>query len=50
MIIDTKWYNSEADNSGENLKIGINNSEIGKSVLYEMAFKESKDYKDYEIY
>ena len=50
LIIDTKWYNNEADNSGENLKIGINNSEIGKSVLYEMAFKESKDYKDYEIY
>lgn len=50
LIIDTKWYNSEADNSGENLKIGINNSEIGKSVLYGMAFKESKDYKDYEIY
>lgn len=50
LIIDTKWYNKEADNSGENLKIGINNSEIGKSVLYGMAFKESKDYKDYEIY
>ena len=50
LIIDTKWYNNEADNSGENLKIGINNSEIGKSVLYGMAFKESKDYKDYEIY
>lgn len=50
LIIDTKWYNSEADNSGENLKIGINNSEIGKSVLYGMAFKESKDYEDYEIY
>lgn len=49
LIIDTKWYNNEADNSGENLKIGINNSEIGKSVLYGMAFKESKDYKDYEI-
>lgn len=50
LIIDTKWYNNEADKSGENLKIGINNSEIGKSVLYGMAFKESKDYKDYEIY
>lgn len=50
LIIDTKWYNNEADNSGENLKIGINNSEIGKSVLYGMAFKESKDYNDYEIY
>lgn len=50
LIIDTKWYNKEADNSGENLKIGINNSEIGKSVLYGMAFKESKNYKDYEIY
>lgn len=50
LIIDTKWYNNEADNSGENLKIGINNSEIGKSVLYGMAFKESKDYKDCEIY
>ena len=49
LIIDTKWYNSEADKSGENLKIGINNSEIGKSVLYGMAFKESKDYNDYEI-
>ena len=49
LIIDTKWYNNEADNSGENLKIGINNSEIGKSVLYGMAFKESTDYKDYEI-
>lgn len=50
LIIDTKWYNNEADKSGENLKIGINNSEIGKSVLYGMAFKESEDYKDYEIY
>lgn len=50
LIIDTKWYNNEADKSGENLKIGINNSEIGKSVLYGMAFKESKDYKGYEIY
>lgn len=50
LIIDTKWYNNEADKSGENLKIGINNSEIGKSVLYGMAFKDSKDYKDYEIY
>lgn len=49
LIIDTKWYNNEADKSGENLKIGINNSEIGKSVLYGMAFKENKDYKDYEI-
>ena len=49
LIIDTKWYNNEADKSGENLKIGINNSEIGKSILYGMAFKESKDYKDYEI-
>lgn len=50
LIIDTKWYNNEAAKSGENLKIGINNSEIGKSVLYGMAFKESKNYKDYEIY
>lgn len=50
LIIDTKWYDQTADKSGENLKIGINNSEIGKSVLYGMAFKESKDYKDYEIY
>lgn len=49
LIIDTKWYNSEADNSGENLKIGINNSEIGKSVLYGMSFKESEDYRNYEI-
>lgn len=50
LIIDTKWYDQTADKSGENLKIGINNSEIGKSVLYGMAFKQSKDYKDYEIY
>lgn len=49
LIIDTKWYDQTADKSGENLKIGINNSEIGKSVLYGMSFKESEDYRNYEI-
>lgn len=64
LIIDTKWYNSLADEytsengkrnndkdkpSIYNRQIGIYNQEIGKSCLYAMAYKNQPEYKDYEI-
>lgn len=50
IIIDTKWYNSKSNETSEDNKIGIDSGEIGKSLLYGLAFKEQKDYREYEIY
>lgn len=50
IIIDTKWYNSKSNETSNDNKIGIDSGEIGKSLLYGLAFKEQKDYREYEIY
>lgn len=64
LIIDTKWYNSLAENYSisqqdlndskynkdkVNKNIGIYNQQIGKSCLYAMAYKSLPEYKDYDV-
>lgn len=50
LLIDVKWYDQESDKTADDGKVGINNSELGKSFLYAIAFRNSEKYKGYEIH
>lgn len=50
LLIDVKWYDQQSEKTADDRKVGINNSELGKSFLYAVAFKNSEKYRDYAVH